>query len=328
MVDYGRLNINSQDHGRVIICHGGAGPQDPKGQQAQVAIDEIKSILSSLDVSPDLSKHSYLNNEWQNLDTSLKTVLSTISRLEDSPVYNAGFGASLQSDGAARLSAAYMNSEQLKLTGVINVKDLRHPSWLAWWLQRQRFGLLDQLGAEIFIRELNIPKQETVTKMRFESWCRHKFVEIKKRTSHGAYSTVGSIVCDGKTLHTLTSTGGVGNEHPGRVGDSPTIAGTFCTPDLAVSCTGLGEQITGYALAPRIALHLGPNETLKQRFEYVFSQAESLQYEFAAIALRKHPDGYIEWAAGTSHCELTYGVRLEKNLSQFEIVLPARYSNR
>ncbi|UXH76403.1 isoaspartyl peptidase/L-asparaginase family protein [Roseateles amylovorans] len=58
------------------------------------------------------------------------------------------------------------------------------------------------------------------------------------------FGTVGAVACDANGhLAAATSTGGMTNKRPGRVGDSP-IIGAGCYADdrsVAVSCTGTGE---------------------------------------------------------------------------------------
>jgi len=56
---------------------------------------------------------------------------------------------------------------------------------------------------------------------------------------------VGAVARDGfGGLAAATSTGGLTNKHPGRIGDTPVVgAGTFADDtSVAVSCTGTGES--------------------------------------------------------------------------------------
>src|SRR6185503_6572308 len=65
------------------------------------------------------------------------------------------------------------------------------------------------------------------------------------------HGTVGCVAFDaaGK-LAVATSTGGIFNKLPGRVGDSPLIGcGTYANEHGAVSCTGQGEAIIRVVLA-------------------------------------------------------------------------------
>jgi beta-aspartyl-peptidase (threonine type) len=70
--------------------------------------------------------------------------------------------------------------------------------------------------------------------------------------SHRRLGTVGAVALDRhNNLAAGTSTGGLTNKHPGRVGDSPVIgAGTYADDRACgVSCTGTGEVFIRHAVA-------------------------------------------------------------------------------
>ena len=66
--------------------------------------------------------------------------------------------------------------------------------------------------------------------------------------------TVGCVALDERGgLASSTSTGGTGQSYPGRVGDTPIIgAGTYCTSQVGVSMTGVGERIMVLLSAKRL----------------------------------------------------------------------------
>ena len=81
-----------------------------------------------------------------------------------------------------------------------------------------------------------------------------------------AHGTVGAVIKDrAGRLAAATSTGGLLNKTPGRVGDAPLIgAGTWADTRCAVSCTGQGElfiranvaaDVTARILYARQSLH-------------------------------------------------------------------------
>ena len=69
------------------------------------------------------------------------------------------------------------------------------------------------------------------------------------------HGTVGAVALDTHGhLAAATSTGGLLNKTPGRVGDSPIIgAGTWADSHVAVSCTGEGEYFLRVAAAASVA---------------------------------------------------------------------------
>jgi beta-aspartyl-peptidase (threonine type) len=73
--------------------------------------------------------------------------------------------------------------------------------------------------------------------------------------SEEAHGTVGAVARDRKgNLAAATSTGGLVNQLPGRVGDSPVAgAGTWADPRCAISATGTGDAFFRVAFARRVA---------------------------------------------------------------------------
>ena len=73
-----------------------------------------------------------------------------------------------------------------------------------------------------------------------------------------AGEAVGCVVRDMEgRLAAATSTGGVFNKLPGRVGDTPIIgAGVFADHNVAVSCTGQGEYFIRVAAAAQVAFRI------------------------------------------------------------------------
>lgn len=67
--------------------------------------------------------------------------------------------------------------------------------------------------------------------------------------------TVGAVALDSNgRLSAASSTGGVVNKLSGRIGDTAVIgAGTYANPNLAVSCTGDGEEFLRKSIASRVA---------------------------------------------------------------------------
>lgn len=67
--------------------------------------------------------------------------------------------------------------------------------------------------------------------------------------------TVGCVALDAAgNLATATSTGGLVNKMPGRIGDTPVVgAGTYANALCAVSATGKGESIIRHTVARDVA---------------------------------------------------------------------------
>jgi beta-aspartyl-peptidase (threonine type) len=169
-----------------------------------------------------------------------------VRQLEDDPVFNAGFGSVLNSDGEVEMDAAIMDGTTLAVGGVTGVRRLRNPVALAQALLNAQPVLLAGEGAERFAQrhglELCDPG-EMIAGDRLAS-------EYSK-----AHDTVGCVALDlSGHLAAATSTGGLPGKHPGRIGDSPIPgAGLYADDQLgAVAFSGDGESILRTALAAHV----------------------------------------------------------------------------
>jgi L-asparaginase len=252
-------------HQALTLFHGGAGPADPKADLAILARNALCVVAEELkDVSVrNVKLSSFLTGEHAVTAEAEAIGLAGVRLLELDPLFNAGYGAALQEDGIVRVSASFMESRRRKFSAVMNATEILHPSELAFYLQRRRFCVLDAQGSAHLARELAIPRAELVTAKRFERW-----LEYRRKRLTGVSGTVGVVsVTVGGELAAVASTGGVGNETVGRVGDTPTVAGNFCTDRVAISCTGTGEEIIAHALSPRIAIRFEEACRFRMRWE-------------------------------------------------------------
>src|SRR5207245_6757360 len=93
---------------------------------------------------------------------------------------------------------------------------------------------------------------------------RRQLASIEARAeTHG---TVGAVGIDtAGRLAAATSTGGIPNQYPGRVGDSPLVGcGLYADDNAAVSCTGDGEDFTRLLIAKRTADFVAHGETARE----------------------------------------------------------------
>jgi beta-aspartyl-peptidase (threonine type) len=79
--------------------------------------------------------------------------------------------------------------------------------------------------------------------------------------------TVGCVAVDAAgNLATATSTGGLVNKMPGRIGDTPLVgAGTYANALCAVSATGKGEEIIRHTVARDVAALMEHGDALPLR---------------------------------------------------------------
>lgn len=233
-------------HNAVIAIHGGAG-----------AI--TRSALTPAREQQYVQALSDIVNTGQEMLTSGACALDVVSEavrlLEECPLFNAGIGSVFTADETHELDACVMDGYSLRAGAVAGVKHLRNPVLAARAvLEQSPHVLLIGDGAERFARQQGL---EWVDNALFSTperlaqlYQAQRGGEIRldcdtapldEQTKMG---TVGAVALDKMgNLAAATSTGGMTNKLPGRVGDSP-LPGAGCyanNASVAVSCTGTGE---------------------------------------------------------------------------------------
>jgi L-asparaginase len=255
----------------MILVHGGAG--DYHGRQA--LFTQRRDALVAL-----------VEQAWPRLlqgDAALSVAQQVVEQLEAAPVFNAGLGSVIQSDGMARLSASVMNGEKQMFSGVMLVTHLSHPSKLAFALQQKEQTVLGPLGAQLLARELGLPPDSPVSIERAQQWADH----IKQRApGEGGHGTVGVVVMDkAGVLVATTSTGGWTSNVPERVSDVVTVAGNYASAFAAVSCSGIGEEIVNDAVAARIESRVRDGMSVIDASQKTLQEAELGKRQYGWIAL-------------------------------------------
>lgn len=204
--------------------------------------------------------------------TAMDAVETTVAALEDDPIFNAGRGATLASDGRVELDASIMNGATLQAGGVAGLRAVKNPVKLARRvIEATPYVFLIGSGAEALAVEQGL---EMVDGEYFLT--PHRVAELARAKTKAALAaresqavpvaiqslmgTVGAVALDSHgDLAAATSTGGMLNKQWGRVGDSPVIgAGTYAdNRTCAVSATGHGEWFIRAALAHDVAARMG-----------------------------------------------------------------------
>ncbi len=260
--------LYGQCRGAMVLLHGGAGGMDPRSPDAvKRATDALRTFAKKAAASLDRGSDP------------LRVMVDALKDMESDSQFNAGNGAALQSDGQARLTAALMNGERQSFSGVISVSYTNHPSEIALHLQDQTSRVVTAPGGELVARTLGLKVESSLTAQRVKDWT--------DRVGGGEKfcDTVGCLVrtAAGK-LYAGTSTGGRAFEFPGRVSDSGTVAGTYCSAHAGVSATGVGEQIVDDALAARLETRRRDGMTLEQASRLCFSEAKAKGRAYGWIA--------------------------------------------
>ena len=216
--------------------------------------------------------------EFLKSHSALETVVFAVSQLEDDELFNAGIGSQIQSDGKIRMSAALMDGSTQKMSGVINIEEVKNPIQVAATLLPFNDRILGGSGATNFARQHGFEKFSTEIPQR-----KTEYEEKLKSLGTG---TVGCVALDkeGK-LAVGTSTGGKGFEIPGRISDSATVAGNYVNEFCGVSLTGVGEDIVSNATAAKIVTRVTDGFTLEMAFNKTFSELKPYDGFAGAIAI-------------------------------------------
>jgi beta-aspartyl-peptidase (threonine type) len=245
-----------------LIVHGGCGTPPPGEEAARTAASERAADAG-----------------WAVLragGSALDAVEAAVRTLEDEPLLNAGTGAYLQADGVARLDASVMASDG-RAGAVAQVPLLPHPVSLARYLLEQdahvmlagpeALALAARLGHDVGV--VATPAKIDYWQEHLDDACRrldYAAMAASWKAENPRLGTVGCVALDAEgRLAAATSTGGTGQCYPGRVGDTPVIgAGTYCTPRVGVSMTGVGERILVKLAAKRLADMVGDGVPLAE----------------------------------------------------------------
>ena len=272
-----------------LIIHGGAGSSLSEKGGKDVVRKSLREVIDK--IYPQLIEGA----------SAIDAVVRGCQLLEDDPLFNAGTGSVLQSDGQIRMSASLMDGLVQRFSGVINVSRVKNPIDLAKALQLSSDRVLSDYGAAEFLRELQLPIYNPLTDKRLNEWIEERKDNFNKTmatvVAEGEkpnYGTIGVVALDSEgRLASGTSTGGKGFEKIGRVSDSATPAGNYASGSAGVSCTGIGEDILDECLAARIVIRVSDGFSLKKAMERSFSEADEHKRDLGAIAI--DASGAIAW---------------------------------
>jgi len=232
----------------VIVVHGGAGGLNDELREREA---EYRHAIEAA-----------LTRGAEALQTggAVEAVCAAVMEMESFPLFNAGYGAALCSDGSVELSASVMRGSDRAAGAVALMTRTRHPVAAAAALLDDSEVLLAGDSAEVHaaangLEQLNPGDFVTERQQR----------RLAQRLQDGG-QTVGAVCLDETgLLAAATSTGGLQGQRPGRVGDSPLIgAGTWADGYVAVSCTGKGESFVRAGAARLVAALVEHGMTLEE----------------------------------------------------------------
>ena len=282
----------------VLAIHGGAGGDgewrgltslDPERIQCmQRVLESIGNALSSGSID------------------ALEAVTQAVELMEDEPLFNAGIGSVLDEDGTVTMDASIMNGSDGAAGSVVNVREIRHPIRAANCILKQGWPVMLNSGAaDEFAIQNGVEKVEPdwlITELRQKQWNLWKEQNARPGATDEDDSvldhdmegmgTVGAVALDKDgNVAAATSTGGMTGKPKGRIGDTPIIgAGTWADPNIAVSCTGVGEAFIRTCAAHRLATKYATGLSLDDACRDVLDAVEPIGGRGGVIAVTNDGD--------------------------------------
>ena len=257
----------------AIVIHGGAG------WFSNMSPDEIKDLKKGLKMAADKG-FDILENGGSSVDA----VEAAIIILEDNPLFNAGRGSVYTSEERQEMDASIMTGKDNEAGAVSSVTNVKNPISLARHVMEETpHVMFTSSGAEKLARDNNI---EQVEQSYFANPDRLKSLKKAQENKKG---TVGVVAIDKNRVITAgTSTGGMTNKAPGRVGDSPIIgAGTWVENNsCGVSATGHGEYFIRFSVAKEICVKARyQNKSIQQASTEVMNQLKEIDADGGVIVM-------------------------------------------
>ncbi|MDZ8079044.1 MAG: isoaspartyl peptidase/L-asparaginase family protein [Nostoc sp. DcaGUA01] len=246
--------------------------------------------------------------------TAAEAVEAATRVLEADPTFNAGLGATLNSDGEVELDAAIMEGS-LSWGAVAAVQGIRHPISVARKIMDEKPRLLVARGAERFAVDCcaeMCKKEDLIAEEQWQQWKEDR--EVIDRPN-----TIGCVALDSSgILAAGTSTGGTTKQQQGRVGDTALVgSGLYADNKFgACSTTGDGESIIPVVLAKTAIDFLSgdrhPDKAAQMAIDTLISKVKG---EAGCILL--DPQGRIGWAYNSSHMAVAYMTAVQDKVAAF-----------
>ncbi|MCE4619598.1 MAG: isoaspartyl peptidase/L-asparaginase [Desulfurococcales archaeon] len=238
-----------------VIVHGGAGRWSlvfEITREANLHINQDKIVAGVAEAS----RRGY--RVLEDSGSPVDAVVAAIRYMEDSGLFNAGVGSSLDASGQLGMDAGLMNGSTGEAVGVARVRHPRNPIVLA----RSLLGKTDHViiacePADRLAEKLGLERHPgpSPRALALYKWALREIEEgrmesVWRRNQELARllgllgDTVGAVAIDHEgRIAAGVSTGGVSFKLPGRIGDSPVPGAGFYAWSNAggVAATGRGE---------------------------------------------------------------------------------------
>ena len=265
--------VNASNY--ALVIHGGAG------WFSDMSAEEVEGIKNGLKEALDIG-YEILESGGSSTDA----VVEAIVVLEDNELFNAGKGAVYTSEFKQELDASIMVGRNNNAGAVASVTNVKNPIRLARYVMEEtKHVMFSSKGAERVAKDAGL---EIVYPNYF--YQKNRLDDAKRiKKENSKMGTVGVVAIDkDANIAAGTSTGGMTNKMPGRIGDSPIIgAGTWAENNVCgVSATGHGEFFIRFNVANEICdLIKYKSKDVNEAAEIVIENLKSIGADGGVIVL-------------------------------------------
>lgn len=216
----------------AIVAHGGAGAGPERRANLEPAMKVGRAILEAG-------------------GSAIEAAVEACVLLEDDPVFNAGTGSVVRTDGSV-LTDASLQTGDGRLGFVIAMEDTPNPIRICADLLDEEINGLAGPGARRWADARGHLKANVIGRPPKDEI--GDVVDVGPKPAEIVGDTVGVIARDSQgNIAAATSTGGCSHRPAGRVGDVPLPgSGYWVNGAIAVAATGIGEAITIALLSKRV----------------------------------------------------------------------------
>ena len=239
----------------IIVIHGGAGGLTREGLKGDRRVACLTGLRAALAAGCSILSSG---------GPALEAAIAAVCVMEDDPIFNAGRGAVYTAAETQEMDASLMDGKTRSAGAVAAISHVKNPIRAAQAVMTQTQHLL-MVGAQAekvaADSGLQMVSPQHFADARRLAQLHRAQQDTRILLDHDAETkgTVGAVVVDAAgNVAAATSTGGMTNKLPGRIGDSAIIgAGTWAwNRTCAVSCTGHGEAIITANTAARISARM------------------------------------------------------------------------